>query len=318
MASFFHKLYKYKQSDRRHQKENFLTEILAYCLVTDKIFQDKFLSLLNNTDEIKSFDCLTQMTDKEFGKPDIFITVNDNTAIIIECKVDTTQHETQLKRYSDILLKHSFKNKHLVFLTKYFEETETYSNLISFTHIRWFQIFDILTESSNEISKELYNYLIEDKMSTKITFNKTELNAIKNFQETSAKMSEFLVRTKDILCSYTSLKIRFLKQVEDGNFGIVADFHKGKLWLGFYQYEHNSEMQIGISIEDVPLDNLNFKKMDENLRLLNWDYYDNDNIDKRTWFNNKDLSTFFNNENFDTNKAQNFLKEEIVKIKQWL
>ncbi|MEO6668181.1 MAG: PD-(D/E)XK nuclease family protein [Ferruginibacter sp.] len=318
MASFFHRLYKYKQSDQRHQKENFLTEILAHCLMTDKIFQGRFLSLINYTDEVKSFECQTQTTEEEFGKPDVFININDNTSVVIECKVDTTQQATQLKRYSDILLNYSSKNKHLIFLTKYFEETETFPSSISFSHIRWHQIFDILSESSNEIAKELYNYLIEERMSTKISFNKIELNAIKNFQETLAKMSEFLVRTKDILCKHTDSKIRFLKQVENGNYGILTDFHKGKLWLGFYQYEHNNEMQISISIEDVPLENSNFKEMDETLKLLNWDFYDNDNEDKRTWFNNKDLSTFFENEKFDTNKAQGFLEMEIDKIKEWL
>jgi hypothetical protein len=318
MASFFQRLYKYKQSDRRHQKENFLTEILAHCLLTDKIFQSKFVSLINCNEKINSFQCKTQTTNEEFGKPDVFIKINDNTCILIECKVDTTQQETQLKRYSDILLNDISKNKHLVFLTKYFEETENFPSSIAFSHIRWYQIFDILTESSNEISKELYNYLIEEKMSTKISFNKAELNSIKNFQETLAKMSEFLIRTKDLLSSHTGNKIRFLKQVENGNYGIVTDFHNGKLWLGFYQYEHNNEMQISISIEDVPMANSNFKKMDEALKLLNWDYYDNDNEDKRTWFSNQGLSTFFENEKFDTNKAQTFLELEINKIKQWL
>jgi hypothetical protein len=112
MASFFHRLYKYKQSDLRNQKENFLTEILAYCLIRDNVFLEKFLSLLGLTSKIKLIECQTQMTDTEFGKPDIFITINDNTVIIIECKVDAIQQATQLKRYSDILLKHPYKNKH--------------------------------------------------------------------------------------------------------------------------------------------------------------------------------------------------------------
>jgi hypothetical protein len=94
-------------------------------------------------------------------------------------------------------------------LTKYYEQIENYSNSIAFNHIRWYQIFDSLIDCSNEISKEFCKFLIEEKMSSKISFNKTELNAIKNFQETFAKMNEFLVRTKDILSSYTRSKIRF-------------------------------------------------------------------------------------------------------------
>jgi len=318
MTSFFHRIYKYKQSDLRHQKENFLTEILAHCLLTDEIFQAKFLLLINHDGKIQSFECFTQSANEGLGKPDIILNINDNTSILIECKVDAVQELTQLKRYSDILMNTPSNHKYLIFLTKYFENTPDFPSSISFVHIRWHQIFDILSESTNEISKELYNYLIHEKMSTKILFNKSELNAIKSFQETFAKMTEFLERTKDILCSYSNSKIRLLKQVEQGNYGILTDFHNGKLWLGFYQYEHNREMQISISIEDVPHENQDFKEMDEVLKLLKWDSYDNDNEDKRTWFSNKDLSFFFDNEKFNSNKAQEFLEIEIQKIKQYL
>jgi hypothetical protein len=57
--------------------------------------------------------------------------------------------------------------------------------------------------------------------------------------------------------------------------------------------------------------------LDQNLKLLSWDFYDDENGDKRTWYNNKDLSTFFKSEIFDTNKAQNFLEMELEKIKHW-
>lgn len=318
MKSFFHKLYKYKQSDLRHQKENFLTEILAQCLITDKIFQKKFLLLINFTGVVNSFKCETQLNEVEYGKPDIFININGKYNIIIECKVDASQQETQLMRYSEILINNPSRGRHLVFLTKYFEQTENFPKSVLFSHVRWHQVFDILSESTNEISKELFNYLIEERMSSKISFNKKELSAMKNFQETLAKMNEFLARAKDTLSSYTSSKIRFLKQIEICTYGIVSDFHNGKLWLGFYQYDHNDEMQISISIEDIPLIYLNFKDLDESLKFLNWDFYDNDSGDKRTWFYNKDLSDFFENDNFNSNKAQEFLENEIIKIKKWL
>ena len=318
MASFFKKLYKYKQSDSRHQKENFLTEILAHSLTTDKIFQNRFLILINYNEKINTFNCQTQISDDEFGKPDIFITINDDTSLIVECKIDALQEETQLKRYEDILLKNSSKHKYLIFLTKYFEETQIISSYITFKHIRWYNIFELLDGSTNEISKELFYYLIEEKMSTKISFTKSELSAIKGFQETLAKMDEFLDLIKDTLYSYTDSKIRYLKHIEYGHYGIVTDFHKGKLWLGFYQYEDNDEMQLSISIEDVPSTNSNFKEMDDYFKLLNWKIEENEMQEKRTWFTNINLSTFFNYEIFDSNKARDFLEQEIEKIKRWL
>lgn len=318
MGSFFHRLYKYRESDLRHQKENFLTEIFAYCLINDKQFQTNFLFLIGCGELVNDFECKTQFAVSEMGKPDVHININGKITIIIECKLDTTQQETQLRRYCEILSKNNAGTKHLVLLTKYYEETEDLPKNISFKHIRWFQIFDLLHNSSNEMSKELFNYLIDEKMSTQISFNKNEGNALKTFKATLVKMNEFLIRTKDMLSKYTSLTFRFVKVFENCEYGIMADLINGKLWIGFYQYENNDEMQISISIEDVPITSPKFKEMDKALKLLNWDYIDTESKDKRTWFNNKDLSTFFEQDKFDTNKAQEFLEMEIRKIKKLL
>lgn len=317
MTSFFNKIYKYKQSDLRHQKENFLTEIFAYCLTNDLLFRQNILSLIYFNESVEKFNCITQLTNNDFGKPDVFIEINDNTIIIIECKVGSTQEETQLKRYSNILLKHKAENKFLIFLTKIFEETETFELPINFLPIRWYDVSEQLIECKNDVSKEFYNYLKEEKMSTKISFNKSELSAIKNIQETFAKMNEFVLLVKDRLDIYVNSKITLSKKVEYGNYGITTDFHNGKLWLGFFQYEDNEEMQICISIEDVPFTNENFNEMDIKLKSFDWTPYDNDNEDKRTWFKSLDFSSFFINESFATNKALTFLEKEIQNIQMY-
>lgn len=156
-------------------------------------------------------------------------------------------------------------------------------------------------------------------MSTTISFKKSEQNAIKNYQETIAKMNEFLGRIKDTLGSLTKSKIRFQKSIEYGNYGVLCDFYGGKLWLGFYQYDDNNEMQICISVEAITHDNPKFKQIDKALKDLNWKNYDDDNFgDKRTWYCHKDFSSFFTNDKFDTNLAHNFLETELLKIKKWL
>lgn len=317
MTSFFNKIYKYKQSDLRHQKENFLTEIFAYCLTNDLLFRQNFLSLIKCSESVEMFNCATQLSDNVFGKPDVLIEINDDTIILIECKVGSTQEETQLKRYSNILLKDKAKKKFLIYLTKYFEETESFQSPINFLAIRWYDVSEQLLNSKNDVSKEFYNYLREEKMSTKISFNKSELSAIKNIQETFAKMNEFILLAKDRLEIYVHSKILLSKKVEYGNYGITTDFHNGKLWLGFFQYEDNQEMQICISVEDVPITNENFNEMDIKLKSFNWLAYDNDKEDKRTWFKSMDFSSFFINESFDTNKAITFLEKEIQNIQMY-
>src|SRR5258708_10534852 len=104
MSSLFERLYKNKQSEQgRNQKENFLTEIFAYCLRSDLNFRNKFLKFIGCIEDCKDFDCVTQFSHNEFGRPDILIKIDNHTMIIIECKVDSTQSETQLNRYAKFL-----------------------------------------------------------------------------------------------------------------------------------------------------------------------------------------------------------------------
>ncbi len=46
----------------------------------------------------KKFVCKTQYIDKEFGRPDLYILVDEKIEIIIECKVDSTQSLKQLEK----------------------------------------------------------------------------------------------------------------------------------------------------------------------------------------------------------------------------
>jgi hypothetical protein len=316
--SLFNKIYKYRQSDLRHQKENFLTEIFSYCLTNDLIFRQNFLSLINYNENVVKFHCVTQLPNNDFGKPDVFIEINENTIIIIECKVGSTQEETQLKRYSKILLKHKSESKYLIFLTKIFEETEIFELPINFFPIKWYEVSELLIDCKNEVSKELNNYLKEEKMSTKISFNKNELSAIKDIQETTAKMSEFISLVKICLDKYVKSKMTLSKKIENSSYGITTDFHNGKLWLGFCQYEENDEMQICISVDEVPYSNMNFKELDSKLKSFDWKSYDNDNKDKRTWYKGSNFSSFFIQDSFAANKALSFLEVEIQNIKQFL
>ena len=205
-----------------------------------------------------------------------------------------------------------------MFLTKYFEETEIFSKSIKFKQIRWHEIYNLREECTNDITREFFNYLIEEKMSTHILFNKTELNAISNFKETLAKMEEFSILSRELLYEYTDLKIRLFKHIELGNYGIITDFHNGKLWIGFYQYEDNDEMQLSISIEDVPFNSSTYKEMDRYFTQLNWSVENKDYEEKRTWFMNTGLSTFMTNGQFDANEALGYLKTKIEAIKHWL
>jgi hypothetical protein len=89
METFYKRLYKYRERLTKNAKENFLTEILAQCLIVDFSFRDRFLAEFGIT-EVTEFKCKTQYVDKVYGQPDLYLLVNKTTEIIIECKVYNT------------------------------------------------------------------------------------------------------------------------------------------------------------------------------------------------------------------------------------
>lgn len=322
MTSFFQNLYKYKESDQRNKKENFLTEILAHCLRVDQHFRNDFLAFVGITSTVVEFDCQTQKRVTSNCQPDLHIVVNRNTLVLIECKVDAKQGASekgnQLENYSDYLLDCSWPKKHLIYLTKNYEEAGAFPDQLNFRHIRWYQVYDLINSDSNEFTKELSNYLKSERMSRNISFSMSELSALRSFKETYNTMNDFLANVKGILRQHTKTRINDFKTIESSSIGIGCDFFGGILWMGFFQYEHNEEMQICISIEDVPKKSRSFKILDTELQLLNWDYYDSTDNEKRTWYNTKGLSFFFNEDVFEYGRAYDFLESEILKIKKWL
>ena len=315
MASFFYNLYRYKQSDIKHQKENFITEIFAYCLTNDSYFQSEFLKFIGCTTQCNDFSCQTQHFDKEFGKPDVLIKISDDTVIVIECKVDSVQGETQLERYSRFLDNQKQNKRYLIFLTRFSEDVSSIDSRHNFRHIRWYEIFDILRSSDNLISKEFATYLTEQKMSRDVSFTKSELNALKSIKEVVSKMDDFLLHMKDILERYSKNKISFLKKLSNAEYGITTEIKIGEIWIGLFEYDHNEEIQVCIDLhmhKDIP----ERRSVDKFFNLNNWKTYDEGEF--TVWFNAKNISSFYTNDTFDIKQASDFVKSELDKIKKWL
>ncbi|HEY5327643.1 MAG TPA: PD-(D/E)XK nuclease family protein [Mucilaginibacter sp.] len=224
MSSLFERIYRYKQSDKghlRHSRENFLTEIFAHCLEFDVDFQKKFLKRISCDKEYNKFECKTQVYVNKFLIPDVRIKLDDHSIIFIECKVDSPQGKDQLNKYALFLKDNKVNNKQLIFLTKWPEKTANNEDFLgeNFKHIRWYDIFILLKDSSNEISKEFSKYLKEHKMNKSIIpFTTSDLTAIAKVKETMEKMDGFLVQLEHILKDYTKEKIHFPQ------FNYVVDF----------------------------------------------------------------------------------------------
>lgn len=315
MSSLFSKLYKYRQSELKNQKENYITEILTYCLENDQHFQNKFLDKIGVKNVSNGLKCNTQHLEPEFGKPDILIEIGKKAIVFIECKVDAKQEKTQLSRYSNALFEKNHANKHLVFLTKFFEETEKQPNEIKFEHLRWFEIFELIKDSNNPVCQEFSKYLIEQKMSTEITFNKSDLNVLKNTSELVSKMDDFLIHLKEQLKKYSEAKVIESKNILIGHYGVLIKVEIGEIWLGFYQYEHNDELQICIDFRFEKSASQK-REIDKFLKLNSWETYEEDEF--TVWHNSKSISTFFVNDKFDFIEAKSFIENELLKIKKWI
>lgn len=98
-ASFFTNLFAYRQRENNSPLENFLTEIFAYCLQSDKDFRRSFFKICLKINNGGRFFISTQNEYEEYGRPDIEIEL-DNYSILIENKVDSAEGFNQLNRYA--------------------------------------------------------------------------------------------------------------------------------------------------------------------------------------------------------------------------
>lgn len=194
--SLFSKLYSYRERENKHSKENFLIEILAHCLGSDMKLSNDFFNLINLKNEA-NVSIKTQSV-YDFGRPDIEINFSDNsTCVLIECKIEHFERENQLEDYKRILESKSAKNKHLIYLTKYYDLRENNNRKIKFHQLRWQDIYELINNENSQFSKELKQYIKDENMSESQNFTYTDLAGLKNITGTIRKMDEVLDGVKE-------------------------------------------------------------------------------------------------------------------------
>ena len=205
--SIFTKIYSYRESENKNCKENFFTEIFAHCLSVDKNLADNFLKILNieTSGEIE----IKTQTIYELGRPDIEINIpSKDICILIECKIEHFERLNQLEDYSKILEIKKAKNKHLVYLTKYYDFRESQTKKVNLHLIKWFDIYQIINKDNDSLSIEFKNLIKDENMSETKNFNYADLTAMKNISGTLRKMDEVL----DGLKTYYEEKIGILSK----------------------------------------------------------------------------------------------------------
>jgi hypothetical protein len=236
MDSIFSRLYSYRQTENKNQEENFLIEIFAFCLQTDEIFCEAFfkkLSIWATSDVIVKTQCVYVE-----GRPDIEI-MSDNLKLLIECKVEQQEGIEQLSRYANILEKSDENEKHLLYLTKYYEYKTSPSDNIKFYQLRWADIHDLISIDNQQITIQLQQYLKEQGMSEAKNFNHIDLVTLQNISSTISKMDEVL----DGIKPYMEQKIGKLTKKSARSTCLQYDYY-----CNYYDVFKNSIQQIGIGL----------------------------------------------------------------------
>lgn len=196
--SVFSKVFAYRQRENHSPLENFLTEIFAFCIEEDIKFRVDFFKLVISNYKEQDITISTQESYDNYGRPDIEINFED-TCIIIECKVEASERFNQLNDYADILVKRKKQAKKIVvFITKYFESKELLIDNVELKLLRWNEIYKIINENNDSITKQLKIFLQEQDMDNVKNFSIQDILTMKTIPETLSKMDELLEQFKPI------------------------------------------------------------------------------------------------------------------------
>lgn len=315
---FFSRLYRYTQSELKNNQENFLTEILCSCLNQDILFQRAFLRRLEILEDFQSFVATTQFRH-DHGIPDIFITLDDSVSIIIECKISARKGKTQLERYAEILRDTGRKRLYLVYLTRSSEILDYSPESISLTPLLWHQVAALAHRSDHLITAELHNYLNELGMSNQMNFKLSQITVLKDYDDFVETAEHFLNKIKIRLKELGIKKIQKDKLVDDSYVGINFKYCDLPLWVGFFQfYPKYRETQFCISCEGVRKKATDYSIIAKGFGALHFERYDKDEEKSTIFHLNRDLSTFFDSEEFQTDKAIDFIFDQLSSIKAFM
>lgn len=190
-TSIFDRIYSYRARPERDSKENFLIEIFAFCLEADKIFFVDFLEKLRIKTDL-NYWVNTQVIYGN-GRPDIELFLKTSqTSILIECKIEHFERVNQLNDYVKILEQKEVNEKHLLYLTKYYDSKEITSQEIQFHQFKWADLYEVINAKNQQVTIQLKQFLKEQNMAESNNFHYQYLAVLTNIASTIRKMDEVL------------------------------------------------------------------------------------------------------------------------------
>jgi PD-(D/E)XK nuclease superfamily len=323
--SVFSSIYSYREKQSNNSKENYLIEIFAFCLKSDKIFLNNFLNqfALISDSEIN----IKTQSVYEQGRPDIEINIPSlKTCLLVECKIEHFERQNQLNDYKLILENKDLKNRCLVYLTKYYEFKINHNKKINLHCIKWSDIYEIINEDNRQITQQLKQYIKEENMAESKNFNYADLNVLKNITNTVSKMDEVLDNIKE----YYESKIGKMSKDSARSTRIKDEWYGMYEGFGFNSTKFYFSIQIGFIWWDDEIWLANriwiskaekYKKTNEYLKkmkliLKNWDIeeYENNSLSIGIY---KPIAQFIIEEDEQVPAMVNFLKTGVDQIEKF-
>lgn len=318
-ASLFDRIYSYRQRENKNSLENFFIEILAFCLQTDIVFEDRFYQLID-IEKTNDPQVSTQAAYDQ-GRPDIEIQF-DNTHILIECKIEHRERENQLNDYAEILLKGEKSKKLLVYLTKHDDQKTINISDVSFKQLRWASIYKLIDNTCQQVTREFKQYIKHHKMDNTARFDYYDLAALGTIEQTIGKMDEVLSGVK----SYFETKLGKLTPDEKRLSGLKYKKYTSSVSktinekdayiinIGFTFYNINDiviAIYVSIPIKNKSIDSGVLKKHFEST-LNGWEAFHWEEAYEYWYY--KPLGSFISVEEDHKEQLVNFLKKGIDMI----
>lgn len=261
MNNLFKNIFNLLSNSTRVQKEDYLTEIFAFCLSSyPQILFDFLRNLKIEVNEHSMFRIRTQESFKslEFhsidSKPDITIWFEDQI-IFIECKVDAKEGQDQLKRYAEHLDNYSLKGT-LIYLTRDFdpkdenEILEKCTEKVGFKSFRWHNVHHLLKKYKNEIFiKQMLMYMESIKIATVNRFSPIDIIALSNFSRVKRMIDETfsgeIIQKFETIGKGRNRDSASMTQLRDYDRYIYFSYQNNDSWigLGYWMNSFNEEVE---------------------------------------------------------------------------
>ncbi len=203
MATYERLINLYKYSKSITPLEDFSTEILTGILEMYPDVLNAFVQKILNLEE-GEYIPYSQKHYSHSKDKSVFIDLvfeSTDTICFLENKVESSEGENQLSRYSTVLdAFSSYKNTHLRYCTKYFDLKDESQH--DFQQFRWSDIANLLLDFKDKPQiYDFYNFLKKYKMANNLEITAKELFLFENLPDTLSVLEELLEKIRPAFVS---------------------------------------------------------------------------------------------------------------------